>query len=327
MAGIRGCQMASRVRALTFGRAFFTMADRMRSTIRISVGWLFVAAFVASASGCSWFARMFPAGASDGTARPAARNEAEVAPPLDRRRSGGAESADLVVVRLAFDVTRLIVPSANLVAQREAVWREIDELRVSPAVHSHLRRNGFRLGVIRAGARDRLRGILDAADARYERMAHTVQSGVPLSIDLGSVAGSVDVFLIAPDGTLAGHTFNDVAKFIHIDYEVSVDDGPRALLRITPELFKESVRPGWRVRDGAPSYKKVYEGVMFHELAADVDVKTGELLILGPANADEQPWTLGSRMLVDTIGGRAWETILCIEPRVYRHAEAERQQP
>ncbi len=305
-----------------FTASLFDNANFMQRAVRVLRCWLAVWALAASACGCSLFSWLAPATAPND---PAAVGDDGRRSPLHRGRT--AEDENVVVVRLAFDVTRVIVGTSALKERRDEAWRHVDELRLQPTLHANLARNGFRMGVVRADEGDALRGVLDSAGARYERMALRVQDGVPLSIDLGSIVGSRDVFLTQSDGRLVGTSFSHVAKFIHVDYEVSVTDEPRTTLRVTPELFKESKHPEWSVRDGAPRYQKLYEGMRYHDLAAELDVVEGEMLILGAADADEQPWTLGNTMLVDTVDGSSWETILCIQPKVYRNADTPGQRP
>lgn len=264
--------------------------------------------------GCSWFAWMTPA--QDKSAAPAAAMSGVDAgdnPFKTKRRP-----EDIVVVRLMFDVERFVVPTDSLASQRDQVWKYVDELRLDPASAAHLMRNGFRIGVIAKSAFAGIQTALTDLNARGEHMTQSVQDGAPLTLDLGPVGENQSVFFFRRNGTLDGKTFSGGTRLIHVDYNTVMTDAPRTALRVTPEVFKESDRPYWQLRDGNVQYRKEYEGTAYRELAVEIEVGPEELLVIGAAEADAARPMLGRMMLSEIVGGRRWETILCIEPRVYR---------
>lgn len=237
-----------------------------------------------------------------------------------RSADGALDDDDVVVVRLRFDVERFLVPADAMEPRRGQVWGHVDELRIEPETSALLLRNGFRVGVASRSGGEAIRAIMHELEAGVETMTHLVQSGVPVTLDLGPVGEGRSVFTIGRSGGLAGNTFANASRLLHLDYDVTLADGARTALRITPEIFKESDTPYWQVREGDVRYQKQYEGMVYRELSAELTTGEGDVLVIGPSGATERPLTLGSTMLSDIIAGRRWETLLCVRPRLYRNA-------
>ncbi len=237
-----------------------------------------------------------------------------------RTTPDGPADDDIVVVRLLFDVERVLVPAEVMATERERLWKYVDELRTDPTTSALLARNGFRIGVAGPTGQNGMRSVLEELRARCERVRHTVQAGAPLTLDLGAVGEGQTVFTIGPDGSLKGKTFRAATKLLHVDYEVSIGEAPRTTLRITPEVFKEDAQPHWQMRDGAIQYQKRYLGMVYREFAVEVNTVPGEAIVIGATESEPESLTLGSMMFGESVGGRRWETLLCIEPVLFRTA-------
>lgn len=239
--------------------------------------------------------------------------------PMPFDTAGPSPHGDDVLVEIMFDVERFLVPADKIAAQRDNVWKHVDELRISPAQIAYLAKNGFRMGIADRTQISALRQVLDSLGARSEHVNQTVQNGYPLTLDFGTTGRNRTVFTFRRDGRIVGQTFDTAAQYLHIDYRVDViDHTPRTTLRITPEMFQESRRPQWQESDGQVRYEKQYQGIVYHELATELPTAPGETLIVGPANAEDYRFILGSTILSNETAGRCWETMLCITPRVYR---------
>ena len=238
--------------------------------------------------------------------------------PFDPQRGGGSAD-DVIVVGISFTVERYVVPSDVLAPRRSDIWTLVDELRIEPADVAHLKNNGLRIGVAGRAETDVLRELMAGLDARREVITRNAQSGAPVTLDFGSTGSYRTVYLFHRDGRLEGTTFDDAAKFVHIDYHTELrDDAPRITLALRPELFKESDRPHWRVTDGQFLYEKEYHGAAYRELTVEVPVLDGEMLVVAPSAAAENAYLVGSTILSDVLGGRRWETVVMITPRLYR---------
>ncbi len=238
--------------------------------------------------------------------------------PFDQNRVRSNNPTD-VRVRLLFDVERFIVPCDQSDEQRAAVWRYVDELRVSPDRAESLSANGLRMGVAEQRRFAAVREALAELNSRRERSSQIVQSGVPLTLDLGSLSGSRTVYLFDASGGLSGETFENATRRLTLDYDVGLQGStPRISLRLTPELYKTSERPLFESVEGQVSYRQRYEGKKFHGLAVEMSIVQGDALVIGPANALERRFSLGSTLLTEESAGRCWETIFCITPVLFQ---------
>lgn len=273
-------------------------------------------------AGCAWIGPNAFRRSADGAREPDDRFAADAGMVFNRDRSSrsGVGADAVVAVQLRFDVERFLVPSEALDGRRAEMWNHVDELRGDPATSALLAQNGFQVGVASRLACDAIRALLHDLDASVEKVTHRVQRGIPLTLDMGALGDRPTVFIMGRDGGLAGDTFTGASKLLHVDYEVTLGDRPRTALRMTPEIFKESSAPYWRLRDGDVRYQKQYEGKLYRELSAEFEAGDGEVLVIGPSDARDRPLMLGSIMLSDIVAGRRWETLLCVTPRLYRHA-------
>jgi hypothetical protein len=238
--------------------------------------------------------------------------------PFDRRRASGLPD-DVVVVGIAFTVERYVVPTDDLAAARRTdVWSLVDELRVPPDDIAHLKTNGMRVGVAGPAQAEVLREIMPALGARGEVMNRVVQSGAPMTLDFGSTGSYQTVYVFHRDGRLEGSTFDDATKFLHVDYRVDLDDdAPLITLALTPELFKESEQPHWRVAEGQYRYEKEYQGTAYRDLSVEVRVRDGETLVVGPSAQRRNAYLVGSTILGHETAGRDWGTIVLITPQLH----------
>ncbi len=228
--------------------------------------------------------------------------------------------SDVVTIGMLFDVERVLIPDHIAAQKREKFRTYMDESRQGLKLAAYLARNGFRIGVTDAAGLEALRDQFDHLNATRERIQHIAQSGLPITLDLGSLPSNKSIFIFAPDGTLEGTSFQNATKHLHIDFDVVCPDNCHTTLRVTPEIFKQTQQPHWQVRDGTVDYSKLYEGRVFRELATDIELKAGEALIIGPSDPQDAKSALGNVLLTDLSAGRKWETLICIVPQPYKQA-------
>lgn len=219
---------------------------------------------------------------------------------------------------MLFDVERVLIPDHVAAQNRNHFWSYIDESRQGLTLAAYLARNGLRMGVTDAVGLESLRDQFDQNNATRERIQHIAQSGLPITLDIGPMPNNKSIFTFAPDGTLEGTSFTDATKHLHVDFNVICPDECQTTLRVTPEIFKQTEQPHWQIRDGAVDYAKLYEGRIFRELATDFELKSGEALVIGPADPQNEKSTIGNVLLTDLSAGRQWETLICIVPQPYK---------
>ncbi len=229
----------------------------------------------------------------------------------------------IVVVQMQFDVLRVELP-ADRIHHSAKVWNHVDELRGDLAQTALLRRNGLRIGVASADAWPALRAVFEACQAKVLRATHAVQQGLPLILDLGQVQPDETVFLFTADDRMAGTTFAGGHKYLHLDYELSLDAEGITTVQVTPEIHDLGLEQRWPSRGGEVLKAPEYQGRLFHELRCTVDVAAGEFLVIGPDAPRASNLTVGRRFLVRKHQGRDYETVLCITPQPFRTQAVKR---
>lgn len=224
---------------------------------------------------------------------------------------------ELIVVQLHFDVMHVELP-IDRVRHSAKIWNHVDELQVDPQQCALLGRNGLRIGVATADAWPAIQAVLDAHDARSTRRQHAVQSGYPLTLDVGGVEGGETIFSYDGQGNLAGTTFGGGRKYIHVDYAVSADDSGRITLKVLPEVHVESAQKRWEATGGVVQEQASYEGRVYRELSASVCLPPGRFLVIGPSPQADIGYLLGSRFLEREVGGTRYETLLFATPQLFR---------
>ncbi len=235
--------------------------------------------------------------------------------------------SDAVRIRMLFDVERILIPDHVAAANRDQLWSFVDESRHGLTLAAYLARNGIRLGVTDAAGIEAIREECDTKGANRERIQHIAQSGLPITLDLGPMPNNRSIFLFAPDGTLEGKSFENASKHLHVDFNVVCPDECQTTLRVTPEVFKQTDQPRWQVRDGTVDYAKLYEGQVFRKLATDMELSSGEVLVIGPADPQNAPSALGNVLLTDSSAGRNWETLICIVPQPFKQTQPREATP
>ena len=253
-------------------------------------------------------------GADESAAATQTARDSESAPSEASARSADDE---LIVVQLHFDVMHVELP-IDPVRHSAKIWNHVDELQVDPQQCALLRRNGLRVGVAAADAWPAIQAVLDAHHARSTRRQHAVQSGYPLTLDVGGVEGGETIFSYDGRGNLAGTTFGGGRKYIHVDYAVSADGSGRITLKVLPEVHAESARKHWENAGGVIQEQASYEGRVYRELAASVCLLPGRFLVIGPSPQAEIGYLLGSRFLEREVGGTRYETLLFATPQLFR---------
>ena len=222
-----------------------------------------------------------------------------------------------MVVELHFDVMRVDLP-CDSIRHSAKLWNHVDELRVEPGHSVLLGRNGIRMGVAPADAWPAIQAVLEAHGARVTRRQHAVQSGYPLTIDIGDAQAGETIFSYDGQGRLKGRTFGAGRKYIHLDYVVEADDPPRVLLRATPEMHVQSADKRWQEQDSEYVEKPAYEGHSYAELSAAVSLKPGQILVIGPGHQAEMAHLLGNRFFERIEAGTRYETLYFATPQLFR---------
>ena len=224
-----------------------------------------------------------------------------------------------VVLHMMFEVERVLIPSDTPADDREILWKYVDELRVDPVLSEHLARNGIRVGIANRAGLAALRALFRRLGAIDERTLQPVRSGYPLTLELGRIGESRPVFTFDRDGHLAGRSFSDAVKYLHVDYDCSRP--PETILRVTLEIFKESEQPDWQTQNGEIKYRKRYEGMVYKDLVVELRHGPDELLVVGPNVTPASRLVVGSALFNHEYAGQSWDAGFCITPLLSRTGE------
>jgi len=221
-----------------------------------------------------------------------------------------------VVLQMVFEVQRVLLPPSAPAEEREILWRYVDEQRIDPDLSEHLARNGLRVGIANRAGLAALRSLFNRLGAIDERTLQPVRSGYPLTLELGSIEESSPVFTFDREGRLSGRSFRGAVKYLHVDYDCT--QPPQTILRVTPEIFKESEQRDWQAQHGEIEFKKTYEGMVYEDLVVELTHGPDELLVIGPDMSSANRLVAGRALLTREYAGQTWDTVLCIAPLLYR---------
>ncbi len=293
-------------------------ARRMRSWVGKTHRWA-LAGLALAASACrepraGWFSRPQQPEAVDAQAE-----------PLNLFNLGGRQKPveTLVVVQVQFDVLRIDLPieaapgaAGGGVAHSRKVWNHVDELRIDAARVALLARNGLRIGVARRDDWPVMKAIFEGNGAHVIHAPQTVGSGMPLTLEVGTISSPETVFVYEPDGDLVGDTFDSGEKNVHLAYAVDPSDVSRTIIRVTPEVFAGQ-GSRWAQVGSELQRLPAFEGKVYDHLMVELSLGPGEFLAMGPADATRSRSVIGSRFLTREYDGRPCETILCVAPQPF----------
>ncbi len=292
--------------------------DEMKRRVR--VGRVLIAVVVGVADGgCSasfpWLARRVGARSphEDRTSQTASKRSGPA------RRSPSWDSYQ--VVRMAFEVVRIQLPMEGIRNSRK-IWNHVDTMRLEPGLAERLVRNGLRVGVVSPGAWPAIQTILDACDAAVHKERTPDQNGLPLTIELGVIAGSESIFCYPPSNRLVGKTYQGGKKLITIEYGVHTELGGCVDVQAQLEIRRDRGVMTWERRDGALRQVPAVDRHLFSDLAARATLNPGEALLIGPSASADNEYLLGSRFLMSRQAGGLYETLLCITPIPYQLSDA-----
>ncbi len=227
------------------------------------------------------------------------------------------------VLFLSFDVLRADFPLSGMQHSRK-VWNHVDELRIDVDLAGRLARNGLRAGVAPAEAAPVLRAIFEAADADLRRERLVAQGNTAVPITLSAIQESESIFSYTDDGRLTGRTFRVGRKLLNIDYILRPELGGATDLRLGLEIRHDRGVLTWQKRAGAITQALAVDRHMFEQFDVSVTLAPGEFLVIGLNDHEQNEYLVGSRFFSFERFGKRYETLLCITPRSFPTARADR---
>lgn len=180
----------------------------------------------------------------------------------------------------------------------EAVWQEIDETQIAPAVRRALAENGFRVGVVSGRLPDAIARALDPEQKRSSREAvddgeaalnrlidptvrgwkKQLRRNQRAEVQASDVYPSLPL-LINQDRELRGRTYQDAQAIYAL--RVAAQPDRTVEVELTPELHHGQPRLRWVGGDDIPLRQAVLrEREVFDQLRFTARLAPGEMLVL-----------------------------------------------
>jgi hypothetical protein len=233
-----------------------------------------------------------------------------------------ASDRNTILLQVQFDVMWVELP-IHAIRHSIKVWNHVDELQLPPQQCALLARNGLRIGVANVDAWPAILTLLQANGARSDQRKHAVQSGHPLTLDMGTIADGETIFTYNARERLVGDTFPAGHKYVYIDYDVHADDPSRVTLRVMLEIHALSPSRRWTVDPDTFPEKPDYLGKVFADLAATFVVEEDQFLVIGPSPQAGTEHLLGGKFFEQVAGGRRYEILIFATPQLYQTRFAE----
>lgn len=245
--------------------------------------------------------------------------------PVEKRRELPTARMSPDSVGLDYGFIRVPVDQVTAV---NAMWRELDETRISPERRQLLLRNGMRCAIVGEQLPDSIRQLLDhptTADDPYAEIAFEIdsdgrkeraseksfrhlnsRSGQPNHIVATDVLPQLDV-ITHRQGLLAGRTFRD-AQCIFLLKSFPLGDG-RVRLELTPEIHHGAPQRDMVADMGIWRFDMSRKREVYESLRVEAMLSPGESLLVAPAPNDRG---LGKNFLVPHVKKTSWKRKMLI---------------
>ena len=243
---------------------------------------------------------------------------AAVGPPSSAAPEPSSAFADTVhVVDVAFEVFRAELPVDGVRHSRK-IWNHVDELRANPKLLARLTRNGVRLGAVSAEAWPAIRTILEAGAADVRKGQLLTASGLPLTVEVGTIQESESVFSYRANNQLVGKTFTGGKKVVNVDYAFHPEMGGRIDLQLSFEVRRDRGGSTWVQTEDGVRQVPARDQHVFADLRTVLALNPGESVILGPSAETSNEYLVGSRFFTGWRADESYETLYWLTPVPYR---------
>lgn len=231
-------------------------------------------------------------------------------------QSDDEEKRNMLVVH-----TRLSAVEVPLgaISGSEELWSHLQEDRATPLQSAGLSRNGLRVGVGSADAWEDIAATVSRATGRQVRQAgYMAIPHRPMPVILKSDQPERTVFCSRRDRTLVGQDLPRGEYLLMFNFALDPNDLTRILVNVVPEV--RSARQHLQILRTGDRYRMRHEPrrLVLDALAFQLDVRSGEYLVIGPNAAARRPSSPAHHLLIHDRKGVEFETILILSPEVHR---------
>ena len=241
--------------------------------------------------------------------------------PQDHQGTPPAESFEpppTMQYYVHYDVLRVEVPRGTVSrSEADLLWNHVDESVLPFAVTRRLRLNGFRVGLADRGAWPAIKAILDSGGAVQVAQAGLAQADLlPLAIEIDSRSRDRTIFHYGPDDTLQGSTYADSLNLLRIEHYLNPRQLSQFTLRLVPEVRRAHPQTTLAATEAGLREIPVYDGKVFTDLAVEMDLPEGSIIVVGPSDRAGRQALIGTAFLCDQRNGVEFERIFFITPRL-----------
>jgi len=230
---------------------------------------------------------------------------------------GGSKKPKRLQIVVTLKLTTIEVP-VGTASGSEDIWSYLDEEPVK-AVHSaSLGRNGFRVGLGRAGSWPDLVKILKRMTGRSPSQSLVATApGVPLPIVLKEKQTTQTIFTFHADRTLSGRDYPPGDYLLAMVCTLDQDDLSKVLLTAMPQVRSARSRKTFALGKAGPEIVVRSQVFDFSPLAFRLLIPAKGFVVIGPGANSRNPTSVGHHFLVRKKEGMEFEALLVLTPEVF----------
>ena len=199
----------------------------------------------------------------------------------------------------------------------EDVWRLLGTTNVPHEKRALWEANELRLGDGARLAADRMNELLSETPDRAATMSTLlVRENLDFVISVGGERNALDVLWTDLSGKLLGRCFEEALAEFRLVCRSDPDDPKAVRIALAPEVLYGREQMRWvRTETGAPIQRMSRESFVLADLAAEVRLSPGRLLVIGARRTSDV--SLGGAMFYERRGPDLWyQTIIVTVERV-----------
>ena len=200
----------------------------------------------------------------------------------------------------------------------EDVWSYLEEEPVKPIRSASLGRNGFRVGLGRAGSWPDLVRVFKRMTGRSpEQSLVATMPGAPLPIILREKPTAETIFTFHSDRTLSGRDYPPGDYLLAVVCTLDEDDLSKVLITAMPQVRAARSRKTFAMKKAGPGIVVKSEVYDFAPLAFQLTIPPKGFVVIGPGANSRNPISAGHHFLVRKKEGMEFETLLVLTPEVF----------
>ena len=226
-----------------------------------------------------------------------------------------AQGEYLMVVQIRLAIIEL---PAGTISNSEEIWSYLDEEAVAAGRSGDLGRNGLRAAVGSMDVLPDLERILKQMAGReisYRTVA-TVPAE-PAPIVLKERQGEQHIFTFNVDRTLSGSMYPPGDDVLTLSCSVNRDDPSTIHVSAVPQIRSTAAKMGVVENPTGPALTPIKDIYSFSDLALRAPVPNKGLLVIGPGQRSQDPYSLGHHFLTDSRQGVRYETVVVMIPELF----------